>query len=79
MKTKPIGYWVTTAIVAFVLLSGGAAELARRRETVEGMTHLGYPLYFTLILGILEGAWRDRPAGAALSAAQGMGVRRRLL
>jgi uncharacterized membrane protein YphA (DoxX/SURF4 family) len=42
---------VTTAIVAFVLLSGGAAELAHRPETLEGMAHLGYPLYFTLILG----------------------------
>jgi uncharacterized membrane protein YphA (DoxX/SURF4 family) len=52
MKMKTIGYWVTTAIIAFVLLSGGAAELAHRRETVEGMAHLGYPLYFTLILGV---------------------------
>jgi uncharacterized membrane protein YphA (DoxX/SURF4 family) len=51
MKTKTIGYWVTTAIVAFVLLSGGAAELAHRKETLEGMAHLGYPLYFTMILG----------------------------
>lgn len=52
MKAKTIGYWTTTAIIAFVLLSGGAAELAHRPETVEGMTHLGYPLYFTLILGV---------------------------
>ena len=52
MKTKAIGYWTTTAIVAFVLLSGGAAELARRPETIEGMKHLGYPLYFTMILGV---------------------------
>ena len=51
MKMKTIGYWTTTAIIAFVLLSGGAAELAHRRETVEGMAHLGYPLYFTMILG----------------------------
>jgi len=52
MKAKTIGYWVTTAIIAFVLLSGGAAELAHRKETVEGMAHLGYPLYFTVILGV---------------------------
>ena len=51
MKMKAIGYWTTTAIIAFVLLSGGAAELAHRRETIEGMAHLGYPLYFTMILG----------------------------
>ena len=51
MKPKTIGYWTTTAIVAFVMLSGGAADLAHRPETVEGMAHLGYPLYFTTILG----------------------------
>ena len=52
MKSKRIGYWVTTAIVAFVMLSGGAAELAHRKETIEGMVHLGYPLYFNTILGV---------------------------
>jgi len=51
MRAKKIGYWTTTAIIAFVLLSGSAAELAHRKETVEGMAHLGYPLYFTMILG----------------------------
>lgn len=51
MKTKVIGYWVTTAMLAFALLSGGAAELAHRRETVEGMVHLGYSLYFISIIG----------------------------
>jgi len=52
MKTKVIGYWVTTAFLAFAILSGGAAELARRRENVEGLVHLGYPLYFVAILGL---------------------------
>lgn len=52
MKAKAIGYWVATALVAFVVVSGGAAQVARRPETVEGMVHLGYPLYFVTILGI---------------------------
>jgi uncharacterized membrane protein len=52
MKTKVIGYWLTTAFLAFALLSGGVAELARRRENVEGMMHLGYPLYFITIIGV---------------------------
>ncbi|MEP7342547.1 MAG: DoxX family protein [Acidobacteriota bacterium] len=63
MKTKLIGYWATTAILAFVLLSGGAAQLAHRPENVEGMAHLGYPLYFMTILGI----WK-LPGGIALLA-----------
>ena len=51
MKAKIIAYWVTTAIVAFVMLSGGIANLAHQKDTVEGMLHLGYPLYFVRILG----------------------------
>jgi hypothetical protein len=52
LKTKLIGYWVNTIILALALLSGGVAELAQRRETVEGMVHLGYPVYFIMILGV---------------------------
>ena len=54
MRAKKIGYWVATALVAFVLLSGGAAQLARMPQNVEGMVHLGYPVY---LLGIL-GFWK---------------------
>jgi uncharacterized membrane protein YphA (DoxX/SURF4 family) len=54
MKGKRIGYWVTTAIVAFVLLVGGAMDLMRPADAVELITHLGYPLYFMTIIG----AWK---------------------
>jgi uncharacterized membrane protein YphA (DoxX/SURF4 family) len=47
-----IAYWVTTGLTAFVFLSGGAGELARPAFVVEGMTHLGYPVYFVSILGV---------------------------
>lgn len=52
MKTKTIAYWTATGILAFVLLSGGVAQLAGRPETIAGMVHLGYPLYFVTLLGI---------------------------
>ena len=51
-KAKAIGYWVTTALVAFAIGSGGAAQLARMPQNVEGMTHLGYPAYLLTILGV---------------------------
>jgi len=35
----------------FAVLSGGVAELTRRPENVDGMVHLGYPLYFVTIIG----------------------------
>jgi len=48
---RTIGCWIATTLIALSLLSGGAAELAHQRETVEGMVHLGYPVYFVTILG----------------------------
>ena len=51
MKIKLIGYWATTAFLAFAVLSGGAAELAHRRDNVEGLVLLGYPVYFATIIG----------------------------
>ena len=45
-------YWVTTGIIAFVLLSGGAAYLAKPPAVVEGIVRLGYPVYLLTILGV---------------------------
>ena len=41
-----------TVLIGFSFLSGGAAELLRAPQVMEGMTHLGYPAYFVTILGI---------------------------
>lgn len=47
-----IGYWVTTAILAFSIGTGGLAEFLHGQGNVEGVVHvLGYPLYFLTILG----------------------------
>ena len=54
MKPKLIGYWTTTGILEFVLLSGGAAQVMHQRETVAGIMLLGYPEYFVTIVG----AWK---------------------
>jgi len=52
MKMRSIAYWMTTALTAFVFLSGGAADVARPSFVMEGMTQLGYPGYFVVILGV---------------------------
>jgi len=44
LSLKVIGYWVTTAILVFGVLSGGVAELVHRRENVESIVRLGYPV-----------------------------------
>jgi len=51
MRARTIGYWAATAVVVFAMVGGGAAELAREPQTIQGMTHLGYPTYFVTIIG----------------------------
>jgi hypothetical protein len=54
MKAKVIGYWVTTAILVFVMVSGAVGELTHNWGTLETVTILGYPLYVLTIIG----AWK---------------------
>ncbi|MGW6459620.1 DoxX family protein [Streptomyces sp. NPDC055078] len=51
-RARTIGYWTSTGIITFVLLSGGFADLLRREGTAAGVLDLGYPAYFLTILGI---------------------------
>ena len=52
MSTKRrIAYWTSTAILVFVLLSGGIAEFGRMWGTLETATILGYPAYLLSIIG----------------------------
>lgn len=47
-----VTYWVATALVVFQLGSGGVGDILRIPPVLEGMTHLGYPAYFCVILGV---------------------------
>ncbi len=49
-KTKVIGYWTTTVVLVFAVGSGGLGKLAHLRNNVEGIVHLGYPLYVITII-----------------------------
>jgi uncharacterized membrane protein YphA (DoxX/SURF4 family) len=51
-KMKTLGYWVTTALLALDFLMGGVMSVARPPEVLEGMSHLGYPVYFAVLLGV---------------------------
>lgn len=52
MKKRQIAYWVTTALTAFVFLSGGVMDIVQPPDVIKGMTDLGYPVYFTTLLGV---------------------------
>ena len=62
MKAQAVGYWVCTVLIGLSFLSGGVADLLRPPQVVEGMTHLGYPAYFMIILGV----WKLLGAGVVL-------------
>jgi hypothetical protein len=51
-KRNKIIYWIATLWLALGMLSSGIVQLIQMKEEVEMMTHLGYPLYFTTILGV---------------------------
>ncbi len=52
MATRVIGYWGTTILLVFLILTGGVAEVAHAWGTLETVTILGYPPYFLTILGV---------------------------
>ena len=52
MKRKLIAYWICTVVIALCIGSGGAAQALRVPQNVEGMTALGYPLHFIVLLGV---------------------------
>jgi hypothetical protein len=54
MKRKLIAYWICTGVIALCIGSGGALQVLRVPQNVEGMTALGYPLHFIVLLG----AWK---------------------
>jgi len=51
-KRNKIIYWVATLWLSLGMLSGGIFQLLRAKGTVDGVTHLGYPVYLLTIIGI---------------------------
>src|SRR3954454_12300064 len=47
-------YWAATALIFLAFMGSGIALLAGARPMVEGMAHLGYPVYVLPLLG----AWK---------------------
>jgi DoxX-like protein len=79
MRWRAVGYWLATVLVVAELGVGGIWDIARIPYVRDLVAHLGYPSYFLVLLGKLEGAGRTRSAGAASRVAQGMGLCGRVL
>jgi uncharacterized membrane protein YphA (DoxX/SURF4 family) len=53
-KLKNVAYWVTTVFGPASFVIGGVLNLTRNPDVLATTAHLGYPLYFTALLG----AWK---------------------
>jgi len=51
-KRNKIIYWIATAWLTLGMLSTGIVQLMKTKGEVDLMTHLGYPIYFLMILGV---------------------------
>ena len=49
---KSIGYWLTTILGPTSFVIGAVLGLRQSPEVVDGIHHLGYPLYFVALLSV---------------------------
>ena len=51
-KTRTIAYWAVTGFLCFGMLLGGSGQLYRASFNVDGIVHLGFPVYLLTIIGL---------------------------
>jgi DoxX-like family len=51
-KSKNIAYWAVTGFLCFGMTLGGSGQLYRASFNVDGIVHLGFPVYVLTILGL---------------------------
>jgi hypothetical protein len=52
MKTRPIAYWIATVFVALIMTVYGVLALSHALVFMSALKHLGYPPYFSSLLGL---------------------------
>jgi DoxX-like family len=53
MKATKIIFWVSTIII-FLFEGVMPALFSQQKESIEGFTHLGYPVYFVTVLTVFK-------------------------
>lgn len=51
-KSKNITFWAVTGFLSFGMLLGGSGQLYRASFNVDGIVHLGFPIYLLTIIGL---------------------------
>ncbi|SRR5258708_337777 len=52
MRAKAITYWVATGFVVCIMTISGVLAVAHAPSMMEALAHLGYPAYFSNLLGV---------------------------
>ena len=53
MKSTKIIFWLTTGLI-FLFEGVMPAFFSQKKESIEGFTHLGYPVYFVTVLTVFK-------------------------
>ncbi len=53
LKTKTL-YWIFTGLFAAMMLFSAIPDIILTQEAVQFITHLGYPVYFIVFIGIAK-------------------------
>jgi DoxX-like family len=53
MKATKVIFWVSTTII-FLFQGVMPALFSQQKESIEGFTHLGYPVYFVTVLTVFK-------------------------
>ena len=51
-RAASVAYWICTSLTAFFFVSGGLAYAMGVPDVVDGVTQLGFPVYFVRMLGV---------------------------
>jgi hypothetical protein len=49
---KKLAYWIATAFVACIMAGSGVLAIVRAPSMMKALAHLGYPVYFSDLLGV---------------------------
>ena len=52
MKKRKVTYWISTGFVLCVMTISGVLSITHARPMMTALAHLGYPSYFSNLLGI---------------------------
>jgi DoxX-like family len=52
MKKKILAYWIATGFVAVIMTASGILAISHTPTFMRALAHLGYPPYFSNVLGI---------------------------